>query len=380
MLDKIRSRLRKNTSGSSLTVDLGRHYQNHVQQNNFHFDRSQLNVIQHLQVLNEQLQLPRKLFKFNSKPKKITGSVKSHLYIYGDVGQGKSMLMDLFFKTSPCKQKRRVHFHAFMLEVHQFIHDWKKQGDVMLALADKIHQSTKLLCFDEFHITDIADAMIMDRLFRCLFDSGMIIVMTSNRHPTELYQGGLLREQFLPFVKLLQEKVQIIELTGKTDYRRLHQAAAKKCYFYPLNAHAEQQIQNRYKTLTGSDGPQPVRLDINGRGIDVMGASKGVLLASFTQLCENTLGAADYLAIVKRFKTVILSGIPRLSADYSNEARRFEILVDALYEHKVNLICSAVTHPDEIYLQGKGAFEFKRTVSRLIEMQSANYLHLPLSE
>ncbi len=359
-------------------IDLVRHYHALVEKNNYLYDPSQLNVVQHLQELMEfiirQDKSRRRTF-FNRFFGRTSVVRCRHLYLYGGVGQGKSMLMDLFFATCPISAKRRIHFHAFMQEAHHFIHRWEssQQGDVMPALARKISRTATLLCFDEFHVTDIADAMIMERLFRCLFEQRVVVVMTSNRHPTELYQGGLLREQFLPFVDLLVKSSDIIRLTGKTDYRMIRTKAREKRYFFPLNNQAEHFVQTVFFSYSGSNDFKPGSLEVFGREIRLTAVHDDIVLTSFSELCMHPLGAADYLAIAARFKIVIMSGIPRLAPDFSDEARRFEILIDAIYENKSLFICSAEAPPREIYQDGEGAFEFKRTVSRLMEMQSEHY-------
>lgn len=305
-----------------------------------------------------------------------------HLYLYGDVGRGKSMLMDLFYQACPIKEKRRVHFHAFMLEAHEFIHQWQQQNkpDVVDALARHIRASSLLLCFDEFHVSDIADAMLLDRLFSRLFNMGVIVVMTSNRHPNELYQGGLQRELFLPFIRRLEKSSDVIKLIVHEDYRLKHLHALKTCYFYPLNSKANDFIINSFHTLTQQSKIIPGTLQVLGRKINLIGSHGDIVLSSFSDLCENALGAADYIELANEFSTLILSGIPQLTLDMRDEAKRFVTLIDTLYEHKVKLICSAETPIDRIFLQDDGAFEYKRTISRLIEMQSENYLisqHLP---
>jgi len=360
------------------SIDLVSKYYSLVEQKNLRYDASQLNVVQHLQELMECVQLQEKYqqrfftHKFSGK----TSAIQcKHLYIYGGVGHGKSMLMDLFFANCPIKHKRRVHFHAFMQEVYDFLHRRKRdhQNDVMLALSKQISKSSLLLCFDEFQVTDIADAMIMERLFRYLFEQGVMVVMTSIRHPADLYQGGLLKEQFLPFVDLLLVKSQIIELNGKVDYRFLCPNSQEKRYYYPLNTQAEEFIQATFKQHSHCDNLKAGSIPIFGREIALTAVNGNVLLTSFSELCIQSLGAADYLKIAAQFNTVIMASIPRLSADLFDEAKRFETLIDALYEHKVMFICSAEVSPVELYKKGEGAFEFQRTVSRLMEMQSVNY-------
>ncbi len=299
------------------------------------------------------------------------------LYIYGGVGCGKSMLMDLFFEACPIQQKKRIHFHAFMQEVHQFNYQWRKtnDGSPIPELAKKIRKSTLLLCFDEFHVTDIADAMILGRLFTELFKLGVVMTSTSNRHPDELYQGGLQRELFLPFIKLLQEQAQIVELKAREDYRLIHLHALETTYHYPLNKDAELFMQLGYNELTNHAPMKPETLSVLGREITLSAVHGDIALVSFEELCLNPLGAADYLEIARSFNTLMISRIPRFFPENRNEAKRFVTLIDILYEHKVNLICTAEVPPLELYTEGDGVFEFQRTASRLMEMQSETYLH-----
>ncbi len=354
---------------SSQPVDMVLRYQELVREKDLVFDLAQLNVAQHLQVLAENLQQQqnhRKRWLNFKKNNKV-----SHLYIYGGVGQGKSMLMDLFFQTCPLEDKKRVHFHRFMQDVHHFIRDWHQQGCVITALAKKIRHNNRLLCFDEFHVTDIADAMIMERLFRSLFEQGVTIVMTSNRHPEELYQGGLLREQFLSFVHLLIDTVDIVELSGKVDYR---QQGEKSEQLLPTTYQNWSQLHQIYEQLTGGQPTENNFLQLSGRSVQIAARNERVLLASFSQLCRQALGIGDFLTIAEQFSIVMIGDIPRLSADEFDAARRFETLIDALYENKVLLISSSEVTPVEIYTEGEGVFEFQRTVSRLMEMQSKKYV------
>ncbi len=360
------------TMHSSTPVDMVLRYQELVREKGLVFDLAQLNVVQHLQVLVENLQQQentRKRWLGFRKSNRV-----SHLYIYGGVGQGKSMLMDLFFQACPLKEKKRVHFHRFMQDVHHFIHDWHRQDCVMTALARNIRRNTRLLCFDEFHVTDIADAMIMERLFRSLFEQGVCIVMTSNRHPEALYQGGLLREQFQSFVVLLMATVDVVQLAGKVDYR---QQGEKSPQFVEIRSTTQQnwsQLHQIYQQLTGDQPEENNFLLLAGRSVQIAARNERVLLASFSQLCRQTLGVGDFLQIAEQFRIVMIGDIPRLSADEFDAARRFETLIDALYENKVLLIYSSEVAPGEIYTEGEGVFEFQRTVSRLFEMQGKKYV------
>ena len=300
------------------------------------------------------------------------------LYLYGAVGRGKSMLMDLFFDAAPVarKHKRRVHFHTFMQEVHRRMHALRGSGettDLIGAVADEVAESAWLLCFDEFQVTNIADAMILGRLFEALFVRGVVVVATSNRAPDQLYERGLQRELFLPFIELLKDKLDVLCLNGDTDWRRAR-IRGMKVYHAPLGPAAEEALAAAFRTLTDDDPDAgPDWLTVQGRRLDIPLAARGVARFAFADLCARPLGAADYFALATHFHTLILAGIPRMNADRRNEAIRFTTLIDALYEHRVNLVCSAEAQPDDLYTEGEGSFEFHRTASRLIEMQSEAY-------
>ena len=353
-------------------------YNHQVAQNHIQHDNAQFIALQHLQALLDNLlasaDYDRKsiAYKLISSPPEKCQS----LYIFGGVGRGKSMLMALFYDACPIEQKRRVHFNMFMLEVHSFIHYWRKQNniDAISALAKKIRASALVLCLDEFHVTDIADAMILERLFNKLFESGIVVVITSNRHPDDLYQGGLQREQFLNFTRLLQRESKTIELVAKEDYRLMHLHALEATYYFPLDAHASEFVQQSYNEFTNFAAMQAGVLQVLGRKVILSAVHGDIALTSFDELCVQPLGSADYLEIAREFSTLIMSEIPKLTAEKRNEAKRFMTLIDALYEHKVKLICTAEVPAQELYTEGDGLFEFRRTVSRLIEMQSESYL------
>jgi cell division protein ZapE len=297
------------------------------------------------------------------------------LYLFGGVGRGKSMLMDLFFDGAPVRRKRRVHFHAFMREVHAGVHAARATNvtDPILPVADLIAEGAVLLCFDEFQVADITDAMILGPLFEALFARHVVVVATSNRPPDDLYKDGLNRGVFVPFIQMLKQRVDLIELDTPVDYRQgLGDEGLN--YFTPLGPVASAGIDAAWRRETGGEPAAPVTLSIHGRRVRIAQATDDVGRASFEELCENPLGAADYLAIAERFDAFFIDAIPRLGWSQNNEAKRFVTLIDALYEAKVRLYCSAMTPPEEIYTEGAGAFEFGRTVSRLAEMQSAGYM------
>jgi len=359
---------------------LEKQYNGLVAQGHIQHESMQITALHHLQTLLDNLLATVEYEQKSTLHKLILPRPANYqsLYIYGNVGRGKSMLMDLFFEACPIRQKRRVHFHAFMLEVHAFIHQWRRQNntDAISALAKHIRASELLLCFDEFHVSDIADAMILVRLFRKLFELGIVVVITSNCHPNELYHDGLQRELFLPFVELLQEKAKVIELVAAQDYRLSHLHALKSTYYYPLDEQAANFIQQSYNELTNFAQLKPGVVEVLGRKVVLSAVHGNVALTSFDELCMHALGPADYLEIGNRFDIVILADIPKLTIEKCNEAKRFVTLIDALYEHKVKLICTAEVPAQELYTSGEGLFEFERTVSRLIDMQSESYLHI----
>jgi cell division protein ZapE len=293
------------------------------------------------------------------------------------------MVMDLFFDTAPVALKRRVHFHAFMLDVHERIHAWRKAGhtggagngaDPIPPVADALAGEAWLLCFDEFQVNDPADALILDRLFSALFERGVVVVATSNTAPGALYAGGLNRDRFTPFIALLVERLDVLELDAGVDYRR-GLIEHMQVYFTPPGAAVA--LDACFERLAGGHRAAPDRILLKGRKLDVPAAADGIARFAFADLCEKPLGAADYLAIAGLYHTVMLADIPALGPDKRNEAVRFATLIDALYEHKVNLVCSAAVAPDALYPKGDGAKAFKRTVSRLYEMQSDAYLAAP---
>lgn len=303
------------------------------------------------------------------------------LYLWGGVGRGKSMLMDLFFEHVHIHRKRRAHFHEFMLDIHARlkVEREKEKGDPIPPVVTSLADEARLLCFDEMVVNNMADAAIMSRLFAGLIDSGVTIITTSNRHPDDLYKDGLNRQLFLPFIELIKEKLDIFTLDGPVDYRRDRLGDAKT-WLVPNGSEATVALSNAFFRLT--DYPPEDRahvpsmeLDIGGgRRLHVPKALKGVAVFSFKRLCAEARGAADYLAIARRFHSIIIVGIPALGPQNRNEAARFVTLIDALYEYRVKLLASADAMPDALYTEGDGRFEFDRTVSRLLEMQSEEYL------
>jgi cell division protein ZapE len=297
------------------------------------------------------------------------------LYIFGEAGRGKSMLMDLFFEHVAVERKRRVHFHAFMLEVHERRHDLDPRipGDPIQPIAREMAQQAWLLCFDEFHVTDIADAMILGRLFQAMLELGVVVVATSNFAPDELYRNGLQRELFLPFIALIKEKLDVLQLDGGIDWRR-RKLKDMRVYVTPLGPAATASLDGAFAALTEGATPKPETLVVQGRFLKVARAAGSVARFSFHELCEEPLGPADYVAIAQHFRTIVLDDIPVMGVDRRNPARRFITLIDELYEHRVKLVCSAASEPDRLCTASDVAELFKRASSRLIEMQTEEYL------
>ncbi len=300
------------------------------------------------------------------------GETPKGLYLWGGVGRGKSMLMDMFVETLNVPN-RRVHFHAFMQEMHAGMHAARQRGEVdaLAPVAKAVSDEVRLLAFDEMQITDITDAMIVGRLFEALFAAGVVVVTTSNRVPDDLYKDGLNRALFLPFIALLKEQMVVHEMASDTDYRQNRLAGAQS-YFTPIDQTARDEINAIWQDLTGGIS-EPHTLIVNKREVEIPAFHNGVARARFYDLCGKPLGPADYLALAKAARVLVLEDIPQLSRSNFNEAKRFVTLIDALYEARVRLICSAAAVPEFLYIEGAGSFEFERTASRLREMQSADW-------
>ena len=340
-------------------------------------DQAQALAVEKLQLLANRLASyapPAKtdIFSFFTRRR---GEVPNGLYIFGGVGRGKTMLMDLFFATAPFAKKRRVHFHEFMSETHDLIAAARKShsGDPVPHVGEKIAREAPLLCFDELQVTDITDAMILGRLFGVLFERGTVIVATSNAAPWDLYRSGLNRDLFLPFVELIGAKMEVMELEAARDYR-LDRLSGAPLYFTPLGAEADANIRKLWRALTGRDQGERQTLTVKGRDVEVPEAAMGVARFAFEDLCGKPLGANDYLAIARNYHTLFIENVPILTPARRNEARRFNTLIDALYDQRVGLVISAAAEPDVLYPAGDGADLFQRTASRLMEMRSQAYL------
>ena len=331
-------------------------------------DPAQIAVLPEFERIRTALAAPVKKGFFRKAPEPPKG-----LYLWGGVGRGKSMLMDFFVDHLGDVPARRVHFHAFMQEIHAAMHEARKTGveDAIAPVAAEVAASVRLLAFDEMQITDITDAMIVGRLFEALFAAGVVVVTTSNRIPDDLYKDGLNRDLFLPFIALIGEKMVIHELVSPTDYRQ-DRLGGQQVYFTPVNSESRAAMNAVWEDLTG--GPAaPLILRVKGREVEIPGFRNGVARARFHDLCGRHLGPADYLALADAIRVLVLDDIPTLSRNNFNEAKRFVTLIDALYEARVRLICSAAAKPEMLYVEGEGTFEFERTASRLREMQSEGW-------
>jgi cell division protein ZapE len=360
-------------------------YKELVAKGDLQADAAQDAAARRLNLLHKELARTRKPFLFWRKPKAPKG-----LYLWGGVGRGKSLLMDLFYNNTPLAKKRRVHFLEFMIETHEEIANWralpdkarKKHAsrdktadldDPIPHVAKHIASKAQLLCFDEFQVSDITDAMILGRLFEALFRHEIIVVATSNRPPDDLYKDGINRPLFEPFIDLLKQQLDIFHLQAAQDYR-LNQLSANPVYYFPLNKQSRAAMDKAWARVITGAKERPRTLLVRGRELTLKRTARDAARISFQELCANNLGAEDYLSIAANFATVFMDDIPKLSPEKRNEAKRFVTLIDALYEAKTKFVCSADAPIDALYLKGDGAFEFARTASRLKEMQSDAYL------
>lgn len=353
-------------------------------------DPAQRAIVEKLDQLAERLEAHRLARKGSALGwlfgKKEPAAPIRGLYLWGSVGRGKTMLVDLFHDSLHVQRKRRAHFHAFMADVHQRIHTWRqrakagevKGNDPIQPVAEALADEAWVLCFDEFAVTDIADAMILGRLFQALFARGVVILATSNVEPSRLYHNGLNRALFLPFIGLIEQQMQVVRLDARHDYR-LEKLAGHPVYYTPADAAARGALDAIFSELSGGQRIAPRKIDLGGRDLEIPAAAGGVARARFADLCDKPLGAVDFLALARNFHTLVLDDIPVLDFERRNQTKRFITLIDILYEHHVKLIASAAAEPTGLYHAAVGheIFEFDRTVSRLIEMRSESYLALP---
>jgi cell division protein ZapE len=353
-------------------------YQDFLEKNSIKLDQAQEIVLSELfqfaSILTEYIKSKNKLFRFLNK----SNLPHKGIYLYGPVGRGKSALTQAFFEKLPLEKKHRFHFHEFMQMIHKQLHDLRKQyksnNDLIQQLVKNLSKDIEFLYLDELQITDITDAMLVGRLFKEMFNQNIFIVCTSNRQPDDLYKDGLQRENFLGFIELIKKELKIISLNYGFDYRQAKIKAIKTTFFTPLGDEANRFIKNAINTLIGQEALYPTNLTVNSRNIELPTTYKNILISSFHNLCDTALGAADYIEICKNFDILILQNIPVLKPENRNEAKRFVTLIDNLYEGKILLICTSEAKIEEIYPSGDGSFEFERTISRLIEMQSDSYL------
>lgn len=340
-------------------------------------DPAQAMAVEKLQLLANRVtryQRPTRTDTFLFFTRK-RGEVPSGLYIFGCVGGGKTMLMDLFYDSVVMDGKRRDHFHAFMADVHERAAHLRKtaKGDPIEQVGKDIAREARLLCFDEFHVTDIADAMILGRLFTTLFEAGVVLVATSNVPPDALYKDGLNRNLFEPFIAELEQRVELLELSSARDYR-LEKLSGSPLYFTPLDEAAHAAQQDVWQRLTGCERGGPGEIAVAGRVLRVPEAAMGASRFSFDELCAQPLGPNDYLALARSFHTLFVTDVPVMGPEKRNEARRFINLIDTLYDTRTSVVITAEAEPDALYRAGDGAFLFQRTASRLIEMRSGEYI------
>jgi cell division protein ZapE len=354
-------------------------------------DAAQEEAVRLLARLNERLAMHR-LARKSSSLGWLFGQRVNHqqelkgLYIWGEVGRGKTMLMDMFFAACPVQRKRRAHFHQFLLDVHERLNAYRQKlkvgetlaGDPIHLVADDLAEQAWVLCFDEFHVTDIADAMILGRLFTRMFERGVVVVATSNVEPAELYKDGLNRALFIPFIALLLDRMDVLRLDARTDFR-MEKFIGVKVWHVPADAAADRAVDATWRRLTAGRDGHGLDLMVKGHHLHVPRAAMGAARFSFHDLCEQPLGAIDYLRIAHEFHTVVIDHVPVMTYADRNEAKRFIALIDTLYDAGVKVVASAAAQPGELYQASEGyeANEFKRTASRLAEMGSNEYLALP---
>ena len=343
-------------------------YDRMIQEGTLRPDPAQQAVLPEFDRIRTALLTPAKKGMFRKAPEPPKG-----LYLWGGVGRGKSMLMDMFVNNLGDIPARRVHFHAFMQEIHAAMHEARKTGvdDAIAPVASAVSSSVRLLAFDEMQITDITDAMIVGRLFEALFADGVVVITTSNRVPDDLYKHGLNRDLFVPFIEQIKARMVVHELASPTDYRQ-DRLAGTPSYFTPVNSDSRAAMDAVWTDLAGGEAT-PLVLKVKGREVTLPQFRNGIGRTRFHALCGQPLGPADFLAVAEAVKVLLLDDIPTLGRSNFNEAKRFVTLIDALYEARVRLICSAAASPEMLYLEGEGTFEFERTASRLREMQSEEW-------
>ncbi len=355
-------------------MDVVEVYQQNLQRRGFLSDSSQWRAVERLQQLHEEWSAYKKRRSSALKRLLVKPPLPKGVYLWGPVGRGKSFLMDAFYLCVPLVRKRRVHFHHFMREIHRELDQLKGTEDPIAAVAERTAKRYRLICFDEFHVSDIADAMILGRFLEQTMERGVEFVMTSNYHPDQLYASGLQRERFLPAIELIKSRLDVVSVDSGVDYRRLKM---EKVQIYHVGADAPRQLEKIFQELKDvEEEKQP--LDVEGRTIPYRKRAGGLVWFDFEALCGGPRSYADYVDLTKRFHTIILSGVPRMSAKQSDAARRFTWLIDVLYDEHIKVVLSAAAPPEDLFTEGENAADFQRTVSRLHEMQSAEYRLLPV--
>ena len=348
----------------------------HSREHGFEPDAAQLKALEHFQRLYEDVagleRLEASLIRLLARRRTVPG-----LYLWGGVGRGKSFLMDSFFNCAPVARKRRIHFHRFMQEIHHALNRHQGEEDPLRIIAREIARDTRLLCLDEFHVTDITDAMLMRRLLEGIFENGVVLVTTSNQHPDELYPHGLQRSQFLPAIDLLKRNLEVINVDQGVDYRLRELESAG---VYHLGGGAEDRLEKAFVKIARHETAEDTALEIEGRIINARRLGRGVAWFDFAELCDGPRGKADYIELARRYHTIVMSGIPYFGRNNADVVRRFTWLIDEFYDRRVKLIMSAADQPEALYPMAEGGDQFIRTVSRLTEMQTHQYLsepHLP---
>lgn len=360
-------------------------YQADLSRDDFVHDNAQAKAVAHLQRLYDELLTQPQTAPKRSFWQRLTGhssqpeSQIQGLYFWGGVGRGKTYLMDTFYRCLPFDNKLRIHFHRFMLRIHDELQSLKGQADPLKHVAERLASQTKIICFDEFFVSDITDAMILGTLFEYLFEQGVILVATSNIPPDELYRNGLQRARFLPAIELIKQHCEVVNVDSGVDHR-LRTLTQAEIYHSPLDAQARLNLDNYFSRLSSGSGEWERDIEVNHRVLTTLAAGEGVLYIDFQQLCCSARSQHDYIELAQRYHTVLLANVQAMGQDCDDAARRFIAMVDEFYERNVNLIISAAIPMDQLYGQGRLEFEFKRCLSRLTEMQSHEYLareHLP---
>jgi len=347
-----------------------------LQAKGFDADPAQMQAVERLETLFQSL-VDFKTARGNKIRRLISApTVPRGVYFWGGVGRGKSFIMDCFFAAVPYKRKKRIHFHAFMHQIHAELRQYAGKADPLVLVAERIAKETRLLCFDEFHVSDIADAMILGRLLEILFEKGVVFVMTSNYPPDNLYPNGLQRQNFLPTIALIKSKMDVMPLDGGQDYR-LRKLEVMPVFHVPHDEETERAMAEYFTVAATLPSVSGENIEINNRKITTIRLAPGVVWFDFYSICGDGRAQTDYLELVREYHTILVSNIPVLEVRHGAEARRFTWLVDVCYDHRVKLIISAATYPDDLYVEGPNAHEFFRTASRLTEMQSREYLALP---